>query len=1196
MLRKDWMKGWIQRNKWLAVLLLIAFAVAADAQTIPSVVVSSATAISRSGVSSPGKAVQDTCGNLYELEASGELVEIPADGGAVVNLVNYGSIQSGDGLLGGLAIDSSNNLYVGSKWNGAVIKVPSSNCTPNPLGATSILDNSVIGSIDGYWYDPGDIATDSSNDVFVVSDGWGGSGAIFKQTAAGVGSLVMSVTSSTPQITALAVDSSGDIFFTAGNGNVYELPVASYGTTNATAVITGLSNALGVAFDSLGNLFVGDSGTGSIYEVPFTTSLQFSKMYLVASNLTLGNPLSMAKDGKSIIYTATSSTSSNVYEQVPGSANLGSVDVGSSTTGTVSVVFNASETPAAFSVSGNKFSSTGGTCAAGTYKAGQSCTITANFTPSHPGVFAGGIMLTDASNNTLATAYLSGTGLGAGITLDSGTVTSIGSGFTTPQAIAVTENGGYIVDAGKDAVLYFATTTATPVSIGTGLSKPSGVAVDGAGNVIIADTGNNRIVEVPLVNGTLTNSAQTTIVASSDTISSTKLSSPTGVSIDAQGDLFISDTSNSRIVYVPFNGNWQLSLASVLGSNLTSPLATTVDPSGNLYVADSGSGQIYELPPPFSSGVQKLVAVGYSTPSALATDASGSLFVVDQGAGTVLRIPSVSGALDPNSAIEVGFGIADPYGVAVDPTGNIYVTDGTKAAAYQVDRTTTGVDFGNWALNTASGAEPIQVENEGNQTLTFNTPFYTATGDTTEFTFGTPTDACTDGGTVAAGTNCEVDPIFQATTAGSWTDTLTIGSNAQNTSTPQVVLTGTSNAAASTTTVLAITSPSSGTPYFGEPITLKATISATSGTPTGSAELLVDGVTAAQGTLSSGVVTFSLATGLTGGSHSLQAVYQGSSSYSGSFSSALTLSVSTAPTTATMTITAPYSNPYSAVSGGSVSFTVTINSTGVGIPTGTVTFVTGTTTLGSVSVAPASGGAFQAALATTVLPVGTNTITATYSGDANYVGSVATGVVYVVSGATVGVVASGTTITTNEGGSGNVIFTTTSYAGWTGIIGFSCLASSLPANARCVWSPGQLEVMPNSVNPTVMLKVAINQPPTTTTASKMIWWLGGLTGLALFFVRRRMPRGIWATAAMLFAVILLGVSASGIIACSSNGIENRTPAGATTITVYASSDPFKSGSTTAVQPCGVNSTTGLNDSTLSPCALNTYQIAVTVEQ
>jgi sugar lactone lactonase YvrE len=1190
------MKGWIQRNGWLAVLLLIAFAVTAGAQTIPSIVVSSATAISRTGVSSPGKAVQDTCGNLYELEASGELVEIPADGGAVVNLVNYGSIQSGDGLLGGLAIDSSNNLYVGSKWNGAVIKVPSSNCTPNPLGATSILDNNVIGSIDGYWYDPGDIATDSSNDVFVVSDSFGGaSGAIYEQTAAGVGSLAMGSTSSTPQITALAVDSSGDIFFTAGNGKVYELPVASYGTTNATAVITGLSNALGVAFDSLGNLFVGDSGTGSIYEVPFTTSLQFSKMYLVASNLTLGNPLSIAKDGKSIIYTATTSASSNVYEQVPGSANLGSVDVGSSTTGTVSVVFNASETPAAFSVSGNKFSSTGGTCAAGTYKAGQSCTITANFTPSHPGVFAGGITLTDASNNTLAAAYLSGTGLGAGITLDSGTVTSIGSGFTTPQAITVSNSGGYIADAGANAVLYFSGTSSTPVSIGTGLSKPSGVVVDGAGNVIIADTGNNRIVEVPLVNGTLTNSAQTTIVASSDTISSTKLSSPAGVSIDAQGDLFISDTGNSRIVYVPFNGSWQLSLASVLGSNLTSPLATTVDPSGNLYVADSGSGQIYELPPPFSSGVQKLVAVGFSTPSALATDASGSLFVVDQGAGTVLRIPSVSGALDPNSAIEVGFGIADPYGVAVDPTGNIYVTDGTKAAAYQVDRTTTGVNFGDWALNTASGAEPIQVENEGNQTLTFNTPFYTATGDTTEFTFGTPTDACTDGGTVAVGTNCEVDPVFQATTAGSWTDTLAIGSNAQNTSTPQVVLTGTSNPAASTTTVLAITSPSSGTPYFGEPITLKATVSATSGTPTGSAELLVDGVTAAQGTLSSGVATFSLATGLTGGSHSLQAVYQGSSSYTGSSSSPLTLSVSTAPTTSTMVITAPYSNPASVVSGGSVSFTVTINSTGVGIPTGTVTFVTGTTTLGSVSVAPASGGAFQAALATTALPVGTNTITATYSGDANYVGSVATGVVYVVSGATVGVTASSTTLTTNEGNSSSVTFTTTSYAGWTGIVGFSCLASSLPANARCVWSPGQLEVMPNSVNPTVMLKVAINQPPTTTTASKMIWWLGGLTGLALFVVRRRMPRGIWATVAMLLGVGLLGASASGVMACSSNGIANRTPAGTTTITVYASSDPFVSGSTTSVQPC-INSTTKVQDASQAPCSLNTYQIAVTVEQ
>jgi sugar lactone lactonase YvrE len=412
------MKGWMQRNGWLAVLLLTAFAVTAGAQTIPSIIVSSATAISRTGVSNPGKAVQDTCGNFYELEASGELVEIPANGGAVVNLVNYGSVQSGDGLMGGLAIDSSNNLYVGNKWNSEVIKIPSTSCVPNPLSSSVVLSansGGLLTNVGLYWYDPGDIAVDATGNMFVNIDNWdGSSGAIYEQTAAGAGVLAMKEIPSMGTITSLAVDSSGDIFFTAGNGSVYELPVASYGTSNATAVITGLSNALGVAFDSLGNLFIGDSGTGSIYEVPFTTSLQFSKMYLVASSLTLGNPLSTAKDGQSIIYTAATSASSNVYEQVPGSANLGSVDVSASTTGTVSVAFNASETPAAFSVSGNKFSSTGGTCAAGTYQAGQSCTIAANFAPSHPGVFAGGITLTDASNNTLATAYLSGTGLEIG--------------------------------------------------------------------------------------------------------------------------------------------------------------------------------------------------------------------------------------------------------------------------------------------------------------------------------------------------------------------------------------------------------------------------------------------------------------------------------------------------------------------------------------------------------------------------------------------------------------------------------------------------------------------------------------------------------------------------------------------------------------------------------------------------------------
>jgi len=1197
------MKGWIQNRVWLPAMALAVFAVAGAAQTVPSVVVSSPTTVYNSGVSSPGKVVQDTCGNLYEMEAGGNLIEIPANGGPSVTIGSYGSTSAGDGLVGALAIDSQNNLYVDNKWSGQATEIPSTNCVPNPGAGFGVLGNGSIGPIDGWWYDPGDIAVDGAGDMFVVSDGFGGSGSIYEQTSSGAGVLVMGG-NSIPQVQTIAVDASGDIFFTtSGSGIVYEIPKASYGTNSPTPVITsGIQTAFGLAFDPQGNLLIGDSSTGSIYEVPFTTSLQFGSMYLVASGLPLSNPLSLGQDGKTILYT--NGASSNIYEQVRGGSNFGGVAVGSTAKAILNVAFNAAVQPAtiAFSSSSAFANLTGGTCVAGTsYTAGTSCTIAAQFAPATPGVASGGIVLANSAGSALATAYLQGTGQGAGLTLDSGTITSVGGGFTTPVSVALDGAGNsYFADAGANAVLEFTPGSTKPISLGSGLSKPAGVAVDGAGDVIVADTGNNQVVEIPVVNGKLSSAAQLTLISSSTSIDGSKLSGPAGVTIDASGNLYIADTGNNRIVYLPYNGGWNLSLASALGSNLTAPLATAVDPRGNLFVADSGSGQIYKLAWPLSSGIQQLVAVGYSNPSALATDASGSLFVVNQGAGSILRIPNLSGSLDPNDAIQVGIGSANPYGLAVDQSGNLYVADSTAAAAYLITRTTTTEAFGDWAVSSSSGALPVKVENAGNESLILSAPYYTASGNTGDFSLSpSPSNECANGGTVAVGDGCELDATFTPTASGSRSETLVLSSNAVNAASAQVTLTGNGETTAMTATSLAITTPASGNPYFGEPITLTASVTASSGTVAGSAQLLVDGAVVGQSTLTSGgVATFTLATGLTGGTHSLQAVYLGSSTFDGSYSTSLSVAVTTAPTTSTLVTAVPYINPNSAVTGTSVTFTVTVNSTGVGIPTGSVSFATGSTSLGTVSVAPAAGGAFQASITTTALPVGTDLVTATYSGDANYVSSSASGTVVVVAAPAFAIAASGTTLTSSKSSDGSITFSSTSYGGWQGVINYQCLASSLPANAICVFSPGQVNVLAStSTTPypvaTTQLKVVVDNPPNSPAQSSMLWWVGGFTGFLLFWMRRRMMRGAWATMTTFAGIALLAIAASGLSACSDN-MKYITPTGTSTVTVIASADPFASGSTSTVSACGTSSA-GVESPALSPCSQQTFKVSLTVQ-
>jgi sugar lactone lactonase YvrE len=1247
MLKIDWKNRWTRRAAWLTMAVtLCLMATPAWAQSssyVPAVVATSTSTVPASGLPGGlGDVALDACGNIYTVnQGSGQVVEIPFGGGAATTLLGSASYGTAS-----LWIDAAKaNLFV-IQGHGGIAKIPISSCVPQTASQSSVSIGS-LGSI-SWWWGGSAVATDAANNLFVATNDacCASANELLNMYASGGYSSGAALLTSLPNpITSIAVDSSSNVYYTAG-GALYELAVTTPATTTVAAVYSstpvaidgGYVSAVGVAIDGGGNLYVADQGTGTgssvLYVIPYetttnngttTSALNPKDQYIVAEGsgtanpLTFSNTIAIAPSG-SIFF---GSNGSSVYELSQFNANFGAVAVGSNAAGTVNLTFNADETPTAITFSQNTgFTSTGGTCTAATaYKAGSTCSITGQFKPTHPGASGGGITVS-ASAGILATTYLAGTGLGAGITLDSGTVTAVGSGFTMPQSVAFSSQGVFVADAGANEVLQFATPTSSPVSIGTGLSKPSGVAVDGVGNVIIADTGNNQIVEVPVVNGALSNAAQVTLVTAyvSTTTNGTTtktptpiagavLSGPSGVTIDAEGNLYIADTGNNRIVYVPYDGSWNVAGASVIGSDLTAPLATTVDPSGNVYVADSGSGQIYRLQAPVSSGFQQLVAVGYSNPSAIAADASGSLFVVDQGAGAVLRIPYVSGSLDPNSAIEVGFGIANPYGLALDSSGNLIVTDSTAAAAYEVDRTSITEDFGDWALNATSGALPVKLENEGNQSLVFASPYYTASGDTGDFSLSSsPSNACADGGTVATGAGCELDATFQPTASGSRSETLVLNSNAANASSEQVVLTGNGAAEVKTTTSLAFTSPAGGNPFFGEPVTLTATVQSSSGTPTGSAQLLVDGVISAVGTLNgSGAATFTLATGLTGGSHSLQAVYLGSSAFDGSNSSTLTVAVSTAPTTSTMVITPPYINPLSAVSGASVTFTVTVSSTGVGIPTGTITFTTGTTSLGVVALEPAAGGAFQAALTTTALPVGKDKVTATYSGDANYVGSSTSGSVYVVATADVIVTSSGTSLASSLGNASEITFTNTSYGGWSGVIGYHCVASSLPVNSICVFSPGQVTLNAsttgNSYPPaTTTLRVIVDNPPNSPLQGSMLWWIGGLTGLSMLFVRRRAMRGAWGRVTMLIGMALLAVSATGLMACN-GGNPYTTPAGASTVTVYADSDPFviKSNGTvdtTTTQPCGgtvAGSNPAQGNPADAPCAQATFQVSLTVK-
>lgn len=183
----------------------------------------------------------------------------------------------------------------------------------------------------------------------------------------------------------------------------------------------------------------------------------------------------------------------------------------------------------------------------------------------------------------------------------------------------------YYIDTSHNIIYRYTHTGATTqINCCTGLSpstlnNPRSIAVDSHGDLYIADTENNRVVEVADV----TSSAQVSLV---DT-QALQLSSPSGVSLDAGGDLYISDTGNNRLIKVDVAR--QASIVNTAPYQLASPLGVSVDPSGLLYIADAGNNRILAVPPSGSPTV--LFSDQVNAPMSITPDGYGNLYIAQTG-------------------------------------------------------------------------------------------------------------------------------------------------------------------------------------------------------------------------------------------------------------------------------------------------------------------------------------------------------------------------------------------------------------------------------------------------------------------------------------------------------------------------------------------------------------------------------------
>ncbi|HMO46504.1 MAG TPA: VWA domain-containing protein [Rubrivivax sp.] len=161
-------------------------------------------------------------------------------------------------------------------------------------------------------------------------------------------------------------------------------------------------------------------------------------------------------------------------------------------------------------------------------------------------------------------------------------------GAPLSQATAITLNGSllYILDAGSARVvrLDLGTGVATTIVSNATWSQPSGIAADANGNVFVADTFNHRILKFPAGMG----AAQ--VIGGQGTANG-RFRSPRGLAFDATGNLFVADSGNQRVQVLEANGAYLAKIGSAITFGSIRGLA--FDNAGNLYVSDGSQQSVY---------------------------------------------------------------------------------------------------------------------------------------------------------------------------------------------------------------------------------------------------------------------------------------------------------------------------------------------------------------------------------------------------------------------------------------------------------------------------------------------------------------------------------------------------------------------------------------------------------------------------
>jgi len=444
----------------------------------------------------------------------------------------------------------------------------------------------------------------------------------------------------------------------------------------------------GLALDGAGNLFVADTSNHAIRKVVLATGA-------VTTLATIAEPWGVAVDGGNL-YVA-DATNHAIYKVALGNGQVSTLAGSAGQSGSTDGTGNAA-----------RFYAPAGVAADG----------------------SGNLYIADSGNHTLrkvvlATGEVSTLAGFAGLaSYADGPAAS--ARFNYPQGLSVDSAGSlYVAETGNSTIrkVVLASGVVSTVAGSAGLRgstddigtaarffNPQAVAADGAGNLYVADTGNNTVRKVVLATGAVSTRAGTAgLRGSTDgTGAAARFYSPWGVAADGAGNLYVADNLNSILRKVELGSGAVTTLAGApampgtvdgigAAARFSSPLGLAVE-AGNLYVADSYNHTIRQVALASSTVTTlagtagqpgSLDATGTSAqfdqPQGIAVDGAGNLYVADTNNHIIRKVVLATGVVTTVAGTSGSFGSTDgagsaarfyyPRGVAVDKAGNLFIAD-----------------------------------------------------------------------------------------------------------------------------------------------------------------------------------------------------------------------------------------------------------------------------------------------------------------------------------------------------------------------------------------------------------------------------------------------------------------------------------------------------------------------------------------